>query len=349
MHMYHSDRTSMIIDHDILRENYIPTKLKARETHSEQILCCLSPVVARRKPIHTWLYGKPGTGKTTTAIHVLRRLEERAPVKSIIINCWEKRSFYEILDGIISELKILRAEEHRTSFKLEKLRSYLQERPFVVVLDEIDQIKPTELSTILYNLDSLLNAGLICISDSTRSLIELEERVRSRLNPYTISFPTYSRKELFEILIYRAELALAEGTWSHTALRQIARMAQGDARAAIRMLHRAAVVTDHQQIDRITTTTLKEQFTAARKTRRTCILNNLTQDHRILYKIVQQKRKILSGDLWEEYLQRCARLRRKPLASRTFSDYANRLVQAGLITSERARVKGKVRLFKIVA
>ena len=30
-------------------------------------------------------------------------------------------------------------------------------------------------------------------------------------------------------------------------------------------------------------------------------------------------------------------------------DYANRLVRAGLMTSERVRVKGKVKLFKVVA
>lgn len=347
--MYDNGHTSIIIDHDVLRESYIPAKLKAREAQNEQILCCLSPVIQKRKPIHTWLHGKPGSGKTTTAIHVLRRLEEKAPIKTVIINCWEKQTFYEILNEMISELRILRAEEHRTSFKLEKLRLYLKDHPLVVLLDEIDQIKHAELSTILYNLDSILNAGLVCISDSTQALMELEERVRSRLNPYTIFFPTYSRRNLLEILTYRAELALAEGTWSDAALKQIARIARGDARAAIRMLHRAAVLADHQRMDRITTASLREQFKAAKETRRTCILNSLTEDHRMLYEVVKENRQILSGELWRKYLQRCEQVKRKPLASRTFSDYVNRLVQGGLITSERARVKGKVRLFKTVA
>lgn len=276
-------------------------------------------------------------------------LEEKAPVKSLIINCWKKRTFYEILDEMISEFRILRADEHRTSFKLEKLRSFFQDGPFVVVLDEVDQVKPRDLSSVLYNLDSMLNAGIVCVSDSTRALMGLEERVRSRLNPHTIFFPCYSRQTLLEILTNRAELALAEGSWSHTALRRIAAMAEGDARAAIRMLRRAAVLADHQRLDRITTAILQEQIKAAKDTRKAHILNSLTQDHRIFYEIVKQKGKILSGHLWQEYLQRCECLRRKPLASRTFSDYANRLVQTGLITSERARVKGKVRLFKVVA
>ena len=347
--MYGDDSTSIIVEHNVLRETYIPDKLRARETQSEQILCCLSPVFKRRKPIHTWLHGKAGTGKTTTAIYALRRLEEKAPVKSLIINCWKKRTFYEILDEMISEFRILRADEHRTSFKLEKIRSFFKDQPFVVVLDEVDQVRPRELSSVLYNLDSVLNAGIVCISHSTGALTELEERVRSRLNPHTIFFPCYSRQTLLEILTNRAELALAEGSWSHTALRTIAAMAQGDARAAIRMLRRAAILVDHQRLDRITTRTLEEQIKAAKDLRRTSILNSLTQDHRMFYEIVEQKGKILSGDLWQEYLQRCERLRRRPLAWRTFSDYCNRLVQTGLITYERARVRGRVRLFKIVA
>jgi len=152
----------------------------------------------------------------------------------------------------------------------------------------------------------------------------------------------------YDILTHRAELALVAGSWSSTALKRIIATAQGDARAAIGMLHRAAVLANHQRTDKIATRSLEEQIKAAKETRKTCILNKLTQDHRILYEIVKQKRRILSGDLWEEYLQHCSRLRRKPLASRTFSDYANRLIQASLITSERARVRGKVRLFKVV-
>ncbi len=309
-------------------------------------MCFLSPVIKRRKPIHTWLYGRPGSGKTATAIHAMRCLEEKTQIESIIINCWEKHTFYEILDETVSQLRIFRAEEHRTSFKLEKLRLHLKERPFIAILDEIDQINPRELSTVLYNLDSILNAGMVCISDSTRALLELEERVRSRLNAHMIFFPRYSQQNLLEILEYRVQRALAPNSWSRRTLSRIATMAQGDARAAIRMMHRAAVLADHQQMDKISTRGLEKQIEAARETRNACVLNNLTQDHRITYEIVKQERRILSGKLWQKYLQKCEQIRRKPLAPRTFSDYCNRLVQAGLITSERARVRGKVRLFK---
>ena len=148
--MYDGHQTSIVVDADVLRENYIPETLRAREPQMEQILCCLSPVLKKQKPIHAWLYGTPGTGKTTTAVHALRHLEEKAFVKTAIVNCWEKQTFYQILNAMISEFRILGAEENRTSFKLEKLRQHLKDVPLVVMLDEIDRIRRSELSTVLY-------------------------------------------------------------------------------------------------------------------------------------------------------------------------------------------------------
>ena len=74
----------------------------------------------------------------------------------------------------------------------------------------------------------------------------------------------------------------------------------------------------------------------------------LTEDHRILYSIVKEKGQIASGALWNEYQKRCGDMRREPIALRTFSQYMNRLAQARLVATERARVKGKVRLFRIL-
>jgi cell division control protein 6 len=344
--MYETGQTSMIVEHSILRESYIPEKLFDRETQVQEILRCLSPLLKGRKPINLWLYGEPGTGKTATTIYLLNHIREKAGIKGILINCWQKDSFYEILDEIISQLRILGAEEHRTTIKLEKLRRYLNDQPFVIVLDEVDQLTPSERSTTLYNLDSLANVGVICISNSQQPLFELEERVRSRLNPYTVFFRTYPCGTLMEILTHRAGMALAAGVWSDKTLTRIAGLANGDARMAISTLRNAVELAEEGHCDKISAYALEKQQSSARQAKRECTLKSLTEDHRMLYQIVKQQGQILSGDLWQEYLRHCEGVKRKPLAPRTFSDYANRLVQAGLITSERARVKGKVRLFK---
>jgi cell division control protein 6 len=341
-------QNSPIVKQDALRESYIPDEILARDSQMKEILRCLSPLQKRRKPLNLWLYGPPGAGKTTSVLYVLKELREKANINGILVNCWEKNSFYEILDEIILQLRILRAEEHRTSLKLEKLRKHLAGSSFVVVLDEIDQLNPSERSAALYNLDSLGNVGLVCISNSRQALFELEERVRSRLNPYSVHFPTYTAENLAGILANRAQLALAEGICSEQTLREIAQIASGDARVAINTLKAAAHLAENEKLDVICVDSLKKQLDNASQAKRDYILQTLTEDHRILYQIIKQKGQILSGDLWDEYLHRCEQVKRKPLAPRTFSDYVNRLAQTGFITSERARVKGKVRLFKVM-
>ena len=55
----------------------------------------------------------------------------------------------------------------------------------------------------------------------------------------------------------------------------------------------------------------------------------------------------MSGKLWKQYLKKCKKLNKRTIASRTYSEYINRLIEIGLVKSDRALVRGKVRVFKI--
>jgi hypothetical protein len=70
----------------------------------------------------------------------------------------------------------------------------------------------------------------------------------------------------------------------------------------------------------------------------------LTADHRLLFELIRREGQFLGHQLWKAYLLRCNRIGRKPLSSRTYSDYVNTLIESGLVTSERARMRGRVRL-----
>jgi Cdc6-like AAA superfamily ATPase len=123
-------------------------------------------------------------------------------------------------------------------------------------------------------------------------------------------------------------------------------MAEGDARTAIQALRRAAELTEEGEAV-VSVDVLAEQHALAAEARSAYVLGSLAEDHRALYEIVRQRGEVLSNDLWQEYLRQCNESGRKPLAARTFSNYANALVQKGLLACEQARVKGKVRLFKV--
>jgi Cdc6-like AAA superfamily ATPase len=161
-----------------------------------------------------------------------------------------------------------------------------------------------------------------------------------------VHFPAYATGDTAAILKGRARLALSKGWYSRKTLGQIAHMSCGDARVAIHTLYAAAQFAESEKLDAIRVDCLEKLWDDIKEAKLDYLLATLTEDHRILYYIVKQKGQILSRDLWQGYLRYCEQDKRRPLAARTFSDYVNRLAQIGLITSERARVKGKVRLFK---
>jgi Cdc6-like AAA superfamily ATPase len=68
----------------------------------------------------------------------------------------------------------------------------------------------------------------------------------------------------------------------------------------------------------------------------------------VLYELVKKKKEVNSGELWKLYLSECKRLKKQPIAVRTFSEYMNRLIEIGLVQWDRALVRGKVRVFKSI-
>jgi len=308
----------------------------------------LSPILRKQRSMHLWLYGDPGTGKTATARYVLEKIQRESNVKGLYVNCWQHDSLYSILDYITAELRILRAEEQRTAKKLEKFQQYIKEEPFLLILDEMDQPSPKERAAIIYSFCCLPKVGLINISNSCDPLFELDARVRSRLNPALVVFKGYTCEELMAILTERAKEALVDGSYGPRVLNRIADLAGGDARMALQTLKKAAWLGENEGASKITDSHISKAWSSTRELKTQYLLGKLTRDHRILYDIVKYQGEILSSDLRQLYLLECSRSKRKPIAERTFSDYINDLKRTGLAQVERARVRGKVRLIKVV-
>jgi len=333
---------------EVLDEEHLPGRMLYGKQRINEIEDYLSPTVRRQRPLHLWLYGAPGTGKTVTARYVLAKLHRESGVQGAYVNCWEHDSLYSVLDYVTAELRILRAEEQRTAKKLEKFQQHIKQEPFVLILDEMDKPSPKERASILYSFCNIPRVGLISISNSCDPLFELDARVRSRLNPALVVFDSYTPEELAAILAERAQEALADGSWDSKMLRQIAELAQGDARVALQTLKRAAWMAERDRTPKITDVHVQKAWTSTQELKRQYLLGKLTRDHRILYEIVKYQSQILSSDLRQLYLLECSRMKRRPIAERTFSEYVNDLRTAGLADVERARVRGKVRLIRVI-
>lgn len=331
-----------------LAEDHLPGNMVRNEQRIAEIEDYLSPTSRKQRPLHLWFYGAPGTGKTSTARYVLEKKCRKSGVRWVYVNCWQHDSLYSILDHITAELRILRAEEQRTDRKLEKFQQYLKQEPFLLILDEMDKPSPKERASIIYSFCSVPKVGLISISNSCDALFELDARVRSRLNPALVVFDSYSTEELTAILTERAQEALADGSWEKKTLRRIAELAKGDARVALQTLKKAAWMAERDRASKITDSHVRKAWSSTQELKRQYLLGKLTRDHRILYEIVKYQGQILPSDLRQLYLVECSRMKRKAIAERTYSDYINDLKRAGLAQVKRARVRGKVRLIKVM-
>jgi len=346
--MPNPDRYGIIANFDILSEDYIPENIPGRESQIKELRFCLDPVSKRKKPMNAWLYGPPGAGKTATSRYVLRQLTHAYKVYGVYVNCWDRASLYSVLEKVVTDLRILGAEKPDSSFKMERLQRHLKDTPLVLVLDEIDQPSPKERDSILYNLCRIESIGLVCISNSRSFLYDLDERVKSRLNTTLIEFRPYSISDLCYVLSLRAETALVPRTWDKALLETISEMAEGDARIAIQTLKNAAYYAEKGMSSKILPEHVEKGWKDAKVIKKTYLLNKLTADHKILYGIVKSRKEILSNQVWETYLSEAQKRGVQPIALRTYSEYVNKLRDLGLIKAERARVRGKVRVFRVV-
>jgi len=322
----------LIEDSVTLSDDAVAGSLIGRRKEQDQLQICLTPMVRGQAPLNTYLWGPPGSGKTSLARRAVRDLNSAPTRVGVYVNCWQHRTFYSVLQAIIDRMKILRAEAQDTNFKLERIQQALRGRPTVIVLDEVDRPMPKQRDEILYGLLGLPNTGLICVAGSTRALAVMDARVRSRLSPAVIHMSAYTQREIEAILEDRARRALAPGSWSPSVLREIAKGARGDARVAIRTLRQAAAAAEEAGRDHIderaASQVLKPWHTILKEQRHA----GLTADERAIVQLAARYGPVGTTRLRQLYAARCRREGQPPVARRTFSKYVRRLAAAGLLS-----------------
>ncbi|MFQ6115431.1 MAG: Cdc6/Cdc18 family protein [bacterium] len=335
----------IIVTPEALSEDYLPPHLFGREREMKELAFAIEPATKGRSPLNCLVSGAPGMGKTVVAKHLLKKLNEETSIRSEYLNCWSKGTLYAILCHLTEKWRLLGCELQSTKVKLEKVESCLQSKPFVLVLDEIDLLHQRERNAILRAFLDIENLGLVCICNSAEQvLLTLDDRVRSRFMASKIYFKPYSYETLVEILTQRAEHALYKDSWSMDVLKLIARLSRGDARIAIQTLRLAGEIAETQN-NSIQLKHIQSAYKRTRTLKKTYLLKRLSEHHLLIYQILLKHPGILSGELWDNYLEGCKRNRQQPVAPRTFRDYLEKLSTLKLIRSQRASVRGRVRSF----
>ena len=330
-----------------LAENYLPESLHGREIIQKVMLSLLLPSLRGRRLPHLWLHGPPGSGKSTLSRMALGHLEEQR-IRTAYVNCWSSQTFYSVLEVVFQELRALVEEKRDAAFKLERLCRLAREQPLVIVLDEVDQMFLQERNAALYNLFQLDHAGIICLSTSRKAYLSLDPRVQSRLQPHFIEFPRYSPEQLVSILQERAEKSLLSEAWCRADLKRIAKASEGDARIAIQTLRTAAYLAEKGRVPQIRPDDIQEALRKTGGLKRRYGLNNLSDHHRLLYRIVEEAGKIETSQAWKHWVKQSKEKGIAPLARRTFQHHKKRLVQQKLLEEVQERGRGNRILLKVM-
>jgi orc1/cdc6 family replication initiation protein len=333
----------MIGDARVLQPEFVPREVEHRDGEVDALTNALDPITRGESGETAFLFGPSGTGKTCIAQYTVERLREQVvDIEYQYVNCWRDytryRALYRILEGIEGTLDIHR-QSTPTDELSERLRSY-DGSPYVVVLDEVDQLQDTG---VLYDLYSTHDCTMVLIANRETDVFDdLDDRLSSRLhNARRVRFDRYGLEELVAILEARVKWGLT-GDVDRQHLEHIADAAAGDARIAIGILRNAARDAERAGQDELTADLVEAAVPEARQQVRQANLETLTDHQRVLYDIIEEHGEIDPGELYGQYQERVA----DPKTKRTVRNHLQKMVHYDLIVADGEKRARTYRLRK---
>ena len=353
------DKNLIFKNKSLLQTRYQPKDIPYRKDQIKQIALVLAPVLRGERTSNLFLYGKTGTGKTLSILHVKDELLKRVKgdseykLKIEYLNCKLKKvsdTEYRVLSEIIKKLG---GEVPATGLPTQSVYSKFieivdsEKQLVVLILDEVDQTTKKLSNDFLYNLTRLNSElsqsqiSIVGISNNLTFLDELDPRVRSSLSEEEIVFPPYNAVQLQEILRKRAKDVFKEGVIHDEGV--IAKCAafaareHGDARRALDLLRVAGELAERDGSKKIL---LKYIDAANEKIERDKILDIIGSEPKqfqlVLHSIIQlsernNKESIFTGDVYNFYQDLCIKNKLEVLTQRRVSDIIQEFDMLGII------------------
>lgn len=349
----------------VLQASYTPDKILHREEEIKTIAHILAPALKLEKPSNIFLYGKTGTGKTTSARYVAEQMEnvskeQNIDLKVIYLNCKLKRiadTEYRLIWQLINEFGTKVPSTGLPTDDIYSIFIELIERKkqvLVLILDEVDQLVKKAGDGIIYNLTRLnsdlknTQISIIGISNDLMFIDNIDPRVKSSLSEEEIVFPPYNALQLQDILRRRSKLAFKEGVLGQGVLEKCAAYAareHGDARRALELLRVAAEVAEREDQTEVKIKHIDKAEEKIERDRVQDIVRSQPKQQQLtLYAIlllsIKNNSVFYTGEVYDVYKGYCSKAGVRPLTQRRLSDILAELDMLGIIN---ARVISKGR------
>ncbi len=340
--------------------SYTPEDVPHRDSQINQLGLILAPALKNDRPSNVFIYGGTGTGKTLITRYVTNQLEIAAKKAEsdlyvMYVNCKMKRvadTEYRLLAYLAN---ILGKEVPPTGLPTVQVYKIffdaLEERKGVIILiiDEIDALISKVGDEILYNFTRInqelqnIKISIIGISNNVSFIDYIDARVKSALSEEEFVFPPYNAVQLQDILNDRAKIAFSEDRIKEGVISKCAALAaqeHGDARRALDLLRVSGELAERNND---TVITEKHVDLAESKVDMDRILEVVKtqpkQSKSVMYSIFSlldgaTKEKILTGEVYDTYINICSQISLKPLTQRRISDIITELDMLSIINAK---------------
>jgi cell division control protein 6 len=363
-----------------LSGSYVPESFPHRETEIDHIVRILSSIMRNSRPSNILIYGKTGTGKTSTTQYVTKMLSEAAgdKVRICFVNCQVHDSPYSILTTLVNELSEGKDDQiPPMGWPLDRIYSELISRInrrggyYLLVLDEIDRLIQKNGGDSLYVLLKVIDdsidsrTSLIGITNDANILDGLEPRIRSRMNQESILFSPYNASDLRDIISFRLRGVVKDGIVQDSAINLCAALGaqeHGDARKALDLMRISIEIAMRENRKSITDKEIYEardrfEMDVVKEAIKTLPLQSKIV---LLSAVVTQElssKLMITGEIYDNYRNICNELGFMSLTSRRVSDILSELEDFGLLSATTKsmgrygrtrfiRVMGQLDLFK---
>ncbi|MGV8169451.1 MAG: Cdc6/Cdc18 family protein [Candidatus Nanoarchaeia archaeon] len=320
---------------DALDYEFLPKILQYREGQQKYLATCIHPLLKGLPGRNLFIFGAPGIGKTAAARAVFRELEEQTDeIEVLFINCWKNNTTYKVLLEMCDILGYRFTQNKKTVELFKVISSILNKKSAVFVFDEIDQVE--DFDFLYFVLEEIHKKSIFLITNYREFLVEIDERIKSRLLPEMVEFKPYTEKETTGILKQRVELAFFPGVLQEDAFELIAKKTADlkDIRTGIFMMKESALQAEEKSSKKILLSHVNE---AVKKLDEFTIKNAglLEAETKMIYDVVRENSGKKIGDLFKLYQKKGG-----VSSYKTFQRKIAKLEEGKFITTQRQTGEG---------
>ncbi len=332
------DEESLFKQEEALSYEYLPKVIPHREKEQEQIASAIRPILKGMNGRNILIHGPPGVGKTAAVRHLLEELDENDEFSDklnlVYINCWEKNTSFKIIEDICNKIGYAFTQNKNTEQLFEVGSQILNKKAAVIVFDEVDKTKDQDF---LYSLMMKVSKKTIVMITNYKSwLLDLDERIKSRVMPEQLEFKPYNQNETKDILEKRKEYAFYDDVWEKDAFEYVAEKCfrLRDIRSGLFLMKESGLEAEDEASRKINK---KHAEKAVKKLSEFTIKNSeeLDSELKFILKIIKENSGKKIGDLYKIYKKNAGEYSYK-----TFQRKISKLDEGKFITLEKTHSGG---------